>query len=123
MGTLGTGKGHRLDDQAGRGRRLDLYLDVLMAQQLDARASVVPTNPVTPKDGLWTNDQWMQQHAHLARFRGGAAIPLTLLAKRTGTTTADAGRIHHALVDQKRSGETPGWLTNLISEKGIRAID
>ncbi len=56
MGTLGTGKGHRLDGQAGRGRRLDFYLNVLMAQQLDARASVEPTTPVTPKDGLSTND-------------------------------------------------------------------
>jgi hypothetical protein len=56
MDTLGTGKGHRLDSQAGRGRRLDLYPDVLMAHQLDARASVPPTTPVTPKDGLRTHD-------------------------------------------------------------------
>src|SRR5260370_9149895 len=38
----------------------------------------------------------MQEHTHLARFRGGAAIPLTLLAQGTGTATADTGCIHHA---------------------------
>jgi hypothetical protein len=38
----------------------------------------------------------MQQHAHLARLGRCAAIPLTLLAQRTGTTTANAGAIHDA---------------------------
>src|SRR6266568_6587404 len=38
----------------------------------------------------------MQQDAHLARLRGGAAIPLTLLAQRAGTTTADACSIDDA---------------------------
>jgi hypothetical protein len=36
----------------------------------------------------------MEQHAHLARLRGGAPLPLTLLAQETGTTTEDARRIH-----------------------------
>jgi hypothetical protein len=38
----------------------------------------------------------MQQHADLARLCGGAALPLALLAQRTGTATADAGPIHDA---------------------------
>jgi hypothetical protein len=37
----------------------------------------------------------MQQHAHLAGFRGSAAIPLTLFPQGTGTTIADAGGIDH----------------------------
>ncbi len=96
MCTLGTGKGRRLDGQAGRGGRLDLYLDTLMAQQLDARASVGPTTPVSPSDRLRTNDQWMQQHAHLARLFGGVALPLALLPQGTRAATADASCIHHA---------------------------
>src|SRR5260370_39634674 len=38
----------------------------------------------------------MQQHADLAWLCRRSAIPLTLLAQRTRTTTADAGSIHHA---------------------------
>jgi len=38
----------------------------------------------------------MQQHAHLARLGGGAALPLTLFALWTGAATADAGSIHDA---------------------------
>ena len=38
----------------------------------------------------------MQQDAHLARLRGGAAIPLTLLAQRTGSTAAKTGPVHDA---------------------------
>src|SRR5437868_2137029 len=38
----------------------------------------------------------MQQHTDLARLCRRTAIPLTLLAQRTGTTTVNAGNIHHA---------------------------
>ena len=96
MGTLGTRKGCRLDSEADGGGRPDLDLDALMTQQLDARPSVVPTTPVTPLDGFGTNDHWMQQHAHLARFSSSATLPLTLLPERTGAATADAGCIDHA---------------------------
>src|SRR5579884_1755574 len=37
----------------------------------------------------------MQQHTDLARLCRRTAIPLTLLAQRTGTTTVNAGTIHH----------------------------
>ena len=96
VGTLGTGKGRRFDDEAGRGGRFNLDLDTLMAHQLDACTSMGATTPVTPSNGLSPDDQWMQQHAHLARLLGGAALPLALLPQGTGTATADAGRIHHA---------------------------
>jgi len=46
MGTLGTGKGHRHDGEAGGGGGIDLYHDTLLAQQLYARPSVGPTAPV-----------------------------------------------------------------------------
>lgn len=48
------------------------------------------------EDGERPDDQWMQQHTHLTRLVGGAAIPLTLLAQRARATTANAGRIHDA---------------------------
>ena len=96
MGTLGAGKGHRFGSQTGGDGRHDLYLDALKAQELDARPSVGPTAPVAPEEGGRTDDEWMQEHTHLARLRRRAAIPLTLLAQGTGTTTADAGSIDHA---------------------------
>ena len=96
MCTLGTGKGRRLDREAGRGGRFDLDLDALMAHQLDACSSMGATTPVTPSNGLRSDDQWMQQHTHLARLLGGATLPLALPPQRTGTATTDAGRIHHA---------------------------
>src|SRR5437660_1913849 len=93
---LGTRKGRRCDSETGGGGRPDLDLDALMAHQLDARPSVVPTTPVTPEHGFRPNHQWMQQHTHLARLLGCAALPLTLLAQGTGTATTDTGRIDHA---------------------------
>ena len=96
VGTLGTRKGRRFDGEAGRGGRFDLDLDALMAHQLDARTSMEATTPVTPENGFRPNHQWMQQHTHLARLLGCAALPLTLLAQGTGTATTDTGRIDHA---------------------------
>src|SRR6266567_4281057 len=49
--TLGTRKGRRRDGETGGGGRPDLDLDALMAHQLDACPSVVPTTPVT-------EDEW-----------------------------------------------------------------
>ena len=51
--TLGTRKGRRRDGETGGGGRPDLDLDALMAHQLDAGPSVVPTTPVT-------EDEWVQ---------------------------------------------------------------
>ena len=55
MGTLGAGKGHRFGSQTGGDGRPDLYLDALMAQELDARPSVGPTTPVTPEERIRAN--------------------------------------------------------------------
>ena len=95
MSTLRTAKGYKFDSQAGGDGRPDLYLDALMAQELDACPSVGPTAPVAPEQGRRTNDERMQEYTHLARLGSSAAIPLTLLAQGTGTTTADAGCIDH----------------------------
>ena len=78
-------------------RGSDLDGDALMAQQLDARPSLLPTTPVPQQpQRSRPNDERMQKHTHLAGLGGRTAIPLTLLAQRAGTTTANAGRIHHA---------------------------
>jgi hypothetical protein len=63
---------------------------------MDAGTPMNPPTPVFPEDGLSTDHERMQQHTDLARLLGGAALPLALLAQRARTTTADAGRIHHA---------------------------
>jgi hypothetical protein len=55
-----------------------------------------PSTPVTPEDGLRSDDEGMQQHAHLARFSSDAAIPLTLLAQGARATVANASCIHDA---------------------------
>ena len=52
--------------------------------------------PVPPEKRRIPDGQWMQQHADLAWFPGGAALPLALRAQRTGAATADAGPIHDA---------------------------
>lgn len=95
MGTLSAGKRHGSDVECGR---LRLHLDhhLLMAQKLDAGPSMRPSTPVTPEERRGTSGQWMEQHADLARLLRGLPLPLTLLAERTGPTTADAGSIRHA---------------------------
>ena len=112
MGTLGTGKGHGFASRASGGGRPDLHLDALLAQELYARTSVVPTAPVTPEQGCRTDDERMQEHAHLARLRSSAAIPLTLVAQGTGTTTANAGRVDHAQA-------SIGFLAPFVNHKGL----
>jgi hypothetical protein len=42
------------------------------------------------------NPERMEQDTHLTWLCGGAAVPLTVFAQRTRTTTADAGSIDHA---------------------------
>ena len=93
MGTLSAGKRHGPDGECGR---LRLHLDhhLLMAQKLDAGPSMRPSTPVTPEERRGTSGQWMEQHADLARLLRGLPLPLTLLAERTGTATANAGAIH-----------------------------
>jgi hypothetical protein len=95
MGTFGTRKRCGSDAWSGRIPRSQLDLDALVAKQLDAGTPMNPSTPVTPEERLISDDERMQEHAHLARLGSGAAIPLTLFAQRAGATTPDAGRIHH----------------------------
>ena len=96
MRTLRTGKGRRRESWAGRTPGLHLHLHLRLPEQLLARTSMVPTTPVSPKQGRRPNDEGRQEHTHPTRLGGGFAMPLTLLAQKTGTATADAGRIHDA---------------------------
>ena len=95
MRALCTRQGHRRDGWGSRVPELHLDLHALVTKQLHAHPSMVSATPVPPEDGLRTDGQWMQQHANLAGFRSGAAIPLTLLAQGAITTTANAGCIDH----------------------------
>ena len=96
MCALGTRQGRWREIRVGREALIYLYLHLLVTQQLPARPSMVPTTPITPEQGCGADNEGMQQYAHLARLGGGAALPLTLFAQGTGTTTADASRIDHA---------------------------
>ncbi len=99
MGTFGPGKRRRSDRERGRVHAipslcLDLY--TLVTKEMDAGPPMIPPAPVLPEERSRTDDHWMQQHADLAWFRRRPALPLASLAKRAGTTTADAGSIHDA---------------------------
>ena len=78
MRALRTGKRRRRGVRAHGESLLHLHLEVLAAQR-QARTSMVPTTPVPPEERFRPDDEWMQQHAHLAGLGGGAALPLTLL--------------------------------------------
>jgi hypothetical protein len=64
----------------------------------------------------------MQEQTDLAWLRGFAALPLALLAQRTGTTTADAGPIHHAQASISFSSlfMREKFLVNGASQRPIR---
>lgn len=96
MCALRTGQECRNRICAGREPLLLLDVQALMTKQLYADPPVMPTTPVIPEERLISNHEWMQEHAHLARLFGGAALPLTLLTQWTGTATANAGCIHDA---------------------------
>jgi hypothetical protein len=59
--------------------RLHPHLQALASQQLHGRPSMKPPAPVTPEERGRPDHKGVQQHAHLARLRGGSALPLTLL--------------------------------------------
>ena len=68
--------------------------------------------PVLPEKRLNPDAEGMQEHADLTWLCCGVAIPLTLLAQPTGTTTADAGAIHHS--------QAPiGFSALLMREQGL----
>ncbi|GEM_PF-2399744 len=96
MRPLRTGKGQRLIHQISGGGRSHPYLQVLMPQELDAGSSGLSAAGVAPEQRRGTNSKGMQQDTDLARLVGRAALPLALLAQRTGTAASDAGRIDDA---------------------------
>ena len=54
-------------------------LDALVSHELDTGAPVLPPAPIAPEHRCGTHPERMEQHTHLARLRGGAAVPLALL--------------------------------------------
>jgi len=98
MSTLRTGKRRERDGWSGRVcaiPRLYLNLDALGTKEVDTRVPMTPSTPILPEERFISDNERMEEHANLARLCCGDAIPLALLAQRTGTTTADAGSIHH----------------------------
>ena len=115
MGPLGTRKRCGSDGWSDRIPGPHLDLDALMTKEVYARPTMLPPTPVLPENRLTANGERVQEDADLARFRGGTALPLALLAQQTGTATADTGSIHDAqapigfsalFLDPKR---LPGW--------------
>src|SRR5947209_18320506 len=96
MRTLCARKDHFREALPRSGRRWQAYLDALVSHEFQTSAPVLSAAPIAPEQRGRTNLERMQQPTDLARFGRRRAIPLTLLAQRTGTTTADAGRIDHA---------------------------
>src|SRR5258708_39766518 len=96
MRPLRTGQRRRWERWSGRKIRFYPHHQALVTKKLHTRPPMLPTAPILPEDGERPDDQWMQQHTHLTRLFGGAAIPLTLFAQRARATTANAGRIHDA---------------------------
>ncbi len=92
----------RMDRRQRRGAALAWWLlskphlDVLLTHQLQTGTPMRSAAPVTPEERKVANDKRVEQHTHLARFPSGFAIPLTLLAQGTGTTTAVTSPIHDA---------------------------
>ncbi|GHO80468.1 hypothetical protein KSD_82390 [Ktedonobacter sp. SOSP1-85] len=67
----------------------------MVLHELLTSAPMLSAVPISPEQRRRTHPKWMQKYTYLARLRSSAAIPLTLLAQRAGTTTANAGSIHH----------------------------
>jgi hypothetical protein len=95
MSALST-RERRGSDNASRITRQHLDFYPLRVKQLDACTPMNSSTLFSPEERFGANDKRMEEHADLARFRGGAAVPLTLLAQRAGTTTANVGSVHDA---------------------------
>jgi len=99
MGAFGPGKRRRSDRECGRVQtipRLRLNLYTKVPQEVDAGPPMIPPAPVLPEERSRTDDHRMEQYADLAWFRLRTAIALARLSERAGTTTTNAGSIHHA---------------------------
>src|SRR5260221_1161849 len=95
MRALCTGQERRRYSWSGRGPGLHQDLHALVTKQLHACTSMEPTTPIFPEQRSRTDNERMQEHTHLTRLGGSAAIPLTLLAQGAETATADTVCIVH----------------------------
>lgn len=89
-------KGHDVPSQAAGSGGTDLDAHPLLAHQLHASSSVLPSAPVAPEDGQRPESEGMQEHADLSRFGGRVAVPLTPLTQKARATRANAGSIDDA---------------------------
>ena len=112
MRALRAGQDHVRCAWRSGGRRRQAHLKALVSHELHTGTPVFSAAPIAPEQRGRADDEWMQKHTHLAGLRGSAAIPLTLLAQRTGTTAANAGGVDHT--------QTPiGFLAPLVCRKGL----
>lgn len=95
MRSLRTRKGRGYQGSADLTILPMLHVYPLRAQELDAGTSIAPATPIVPEKRGRADHERVKQHTDLARFFGGAALPLTLLTQRARAATADAGYIHH----------------------------
>ena len=94
MRALRTGEDHVRGGRLRGGGQRQVHLDALVLHELYTDAPMLSPAPIPPEERLIPNHERMQEHTHLTWLFGGAALPLTLLAQRTGATTANARRIH-----------------------------
>ena len=67
-----------------------------MPHQVHTRVPMNSAAPVAPEERPFSDAEGMEKHTYLTRLLRGMALPLALLAQRTGTATADTGSIHDA---------------------------
>ncbi len=94
--SLCAGQDHLRSGWRSGGGRRQAHLNALMSHELDTGPPMFSPALIAPEQRGRTHLERMQQHTHLAWLGSGAAIPLALCAQRAGTTTANAGAIHHA---------------------------
>ena len=93
---LRTGEDHLRGARLRGGGWREADLDALLSHKPHAGTPMLSPAPIPPEEWGRTHLERMQQDADLARLGRRTAMPLTLLAQGTGTTTANAGAIHHA---------------------------
>lgn len=96
VGTLCTGQDDFRVVWRSCGQRQQAYLSELVSHELEAGTTMLSPAPISPEERSRSDDERMQKHTHLARLRSSVAVPLTLVAQRTGTATADTGSIDYA---------------------------
>ena len=94
-GALWARQDHLRDGWRSGGWWRQAHLQALVAHELQAGTPMVSAAGVAPEERSSPNRERMQEHADLTWLRRRIAIPLTLLAQRTGAAVANAGPVHH----------------------------